>query len=203
MGGKGMKIVFSGLVLGLMAICLVACSKNAPQPSAQPNETLVMSSEVESTVAKVEAVDLKARKVTLSSLQGDLFIIHVSKEAVNLRRVKKGDMVDISYGRELTVWLAEPGSVADEQATAVVRAKPGSQPQGMGVRESNFTAKILAMDKVNELAKLELANGSVVVVKVQNPENLKKLKVGDTLGISYLEVVDIAVRKGSKQGSKR
>ena len=59
------------------------------------------------------------------------------------------------------------------------------------------------MDKVNELAKLELANGSVVVVKVQNPENLKKLKVGDTLGISYLEVVDIAVRKGSKQGSKR
>ena len=66
-----MKIVFSGLVLGLMTLCLVACSKNAPQPSAQPNETLVMSSEVESTVAKVEAVDLKARKVTLSSLQGD------------------------------------------------------------------------------------------------------------------------------------
>ena len=64
----------------------------------QPDETLVMSSEVESTVAKVEAVDLKTRKVTLSSLQGDLFIIHVSKEAVNLRRVKKGDMVDISYG---------------------------------------------------------------------------------------------------------
>ncbi|MCG4878386.1 hypothetical protein L0N00_18300, partial [Eggerthella lenta] len=58
-------------------------------------------------------------------------------------------------------------------------------------------------DKVNELAKLELANGSVVVVKVQNPENLKKLKVGDTLGISYLEVVDIAVRKGSKQSAKQ
>lgn len=44
MGGKGMKIVFSGLVLGLMTLCLVGCSKNAPQPSAQPNETLVVSS---------------------------------------------------------------------------------------------------------------------------------------------------------------
>ena len=194
-----MKTVFSGLVLGLMVICLGACSKSAPQPSVPPGENLVSSSEVQTTVAKVEAVDLKARKVTLSSLQGDLFIIHVSKEAVNLRRVKKGDMVDISYGRELTVWLAEPGSVADEQATAVVRAKPGSQPQGMGVRESNFTAKILAIDKTNELAKVELANGSVFVVKVENPENLNKVKVGDTLGISYLEVVDIAVRKGSKR----
>ena len=38
---------------------------------------------------------------------------------------------------------------------------------------------------------------------MQNPENLKKLKVGDTLGISYLEVVDIAVRKAHKQGTKQ
>ena len=194
-----MKTVFFGVVLGLMMLCLVACSKKAPQSSDQPAEPLVSSSEVESTVAKVEAVDLKARKVTLSSLQGDLFIIHVSKEAVNLRRVKKGDMVDISYGRELKVWMAEPGDVVNEQSTVVVRAKPGSKPQGMGVTETNVTAKILALDKTNELAKLELANGKVVTVKVQNPENLNKVKVGDTLGISYLEVVDIAVRKGSKR----
>lgn len=194
-----MKTVFSGLVLGLMVMCLVGCNKKAPQPSDQPAERLVSSSEVQSTVAKVEAVNLKERKVTLSSLQGDLFIIHVGKEAVNLPRVKKGDMVDISYGRELKVWVAEPGTVINKQSTAVVRAKPGSQPQGMGVTETNITAKILALDKVNELAKLELANGSVVVVKVENPDNLNKVKVGDTLGINYLEVVDIAVRKGSKR----
>lgn len=194
-----MKTVFFGVVLGLMMLCLVACSKKAPQSSDQPAEPLVSSSEVESTVAKVEAVDLKARKVTLSSLQGDLFIIHVGKEAVNLPQVKKGDMVDISYGRELKVWMAEPGDVVNEQSTVVVRAKPGSKPQGMGVTETNVTAKILALDKTNELAKLELANGKVVTVKVQNPENLNKVKVGDTLGISYLEVVDIAVRKGSKR----
>ena len=194
-----MKTVFSGVVLGLMMICLVACSKKAPQSSDQPAEPLVSSSEVESTVAKVEAVDLKARKVTLSSLQGDLFIIHVGKEAVNLPQVKKGDMVDISYGRELKVWMAEPGDVVNEQSTVVVRAKPGSKPQGMGVTETNVTAKILALDKTNELAKLALANGKVVTVKVQNPDNLNKVKVGDTLGISYLEVVDIAVRKGSKR----
>lgn len=94
-------------------------------------------------MAKVEVVDLKARKVTLSSLQGDLFIIHVSKEAVNLRRVKKGDMVDISYGRELTVWLAEPGSVADEQATVAVRPNPDPSRRAWSKR-IELTAKILA-----------------------------------------------------------
>ena len=194
-----MKTVFFGVVLGLMMLCLVACSKKAPQSSDQPAEPLVSSSEVESTVAKVEAVDLKARKVTLSSLQGDLFIIHVGKEAVNLPQVKKGDMVDISYGRELKVWMAEPGEVLNEQSATVIRAKPGSKPQGMGVRETSVTAKILALDKTNELAKLELANGTVVVVKVENPANLNKVNVGDTLAISYLEVLDIAVRKGSRR----
>ena len=194
-----MKTVFSGLALGLMVICLVACSKKAPQPSAQPGESLVISSEVETTVAKVKAVDLKSRKVTLTSLEGDVFIIHVGKEAVNLPQVKKGDLVDISYGHELKVWMAEPGEVLNDQSTVVVRAKPGSKPQGMGVTETNITAKILALDKANELAKLELANGKVVVVKVENPANLDKVNVGDTLAINYLEVVDITVRKGSKR----
>ena len=194
-----MKTVFSGLVLGLMVICLGACSKSAPQPSVPPGENLVSSSEVKTTVAKVEAVDLKSRKVTLSSLQGDLFIIHAGKEAVNLPQLKKGDMVDISYGQELKVWMAEPGEVLNEQSAAVIRAKPGSKPQGMGVRETSVTAKILALDKTNELAKLELANGSVVVVKVENPANLNKVNVGDTLAISYLEVLDIAVRKGARR----
>ena len=194
-----MKTVFSGLALGLMVICLVACSKRAPQPYAQPGESLATSSEVETTVAKVEAVDLKSRKVTLSSLQGDLFIIHAGKEAVNLPQLKKGDLVDISYGQELKVWMAEPGEVINDQSTVVVRAKPGSKPQGMGVTETNITAKILALDKTNELAKLELANGKVVVVRVENPANLDRVKVGDTLAINYLEVVDIAVRKGSKR----
>ena len=194
-----MKTVFSGLVLGLMLICLGACSKSAPQPSVPPGESLVNSSEVKTTVAKVEAVDLKSRKVTLSSLQGDLFIIHAGKEAVNLPQLKKGDMVDISYGHELKVWMAEPGEVLNEQSEVVVRAKPGSKPKGMGVRETNVTAKILAIDKTNELARLELANGSVVVVKVENPANLNKVNVGDTLAISYLEVLDIAVRKGARR----
>ena len=194
-----MKTVFSGLVLGLMLICLGACSKSAPQPSVPPGESLVSSSEVKTTVAKVEAVDLKSRKVTLSSLQGDLFIIHAGKEAVNLPQLKKGDMVDISYGQELKVWMAEPGEVLNEQSEVVVRAKPGSKPQGMGVRETSVTAKILAIDKTNELAKLELANGSVVVVKVENPANLNKVNVGDTLAISYLEVLDIVVRKSARR----
>jgi hypothetical protein len=194
-----MKKVFSGLALGLMAISLVACSKSAPQPSAPPNTKLVQRSEVTTTVAKVVSVDLKARKLTVSSLQGEIFIVHVSKEAVNLPRVKKGDLIDISYGHELEVRVAEPGEEMNDQSSVVTRAKPGAKPQRTGVKQTNITAKILALDKDSQLAELQLADGTVSVVKVQNPATLEKVNVGDTLAISYLEVVDISVRKAAKR----
>lgn len=194
-----MKTVFSGLLIGLMAMSLMACSsKSAPQPSAPPNTKLVQSSEVTTTVAKVVSVDMKTRKLTVSSLKGDIFIVHVSKEAVNLRKVKKGDLLDISYGHELEVRVAEPGEEVNEQTSVVTRAKPGAKPQRTGVKQTNITAKILALDKDSQLAQLQLADGTVSVVKVQNPATLDKVNVGDTLAISYLEVVDVSVRKGAK-----
>ena len=42
-----------------------------------------------------------------------------------------------------------------------------------------------------------MADGSVAI-KVQNPANLDKVKVGDTILIRYLEAVEISV-KGKKR----
>ena len=38
-----------------------------------------------------------------------------------------------------------------------------------------------------------------MVVKVKNPANLDKVKAGDTIAISYIEAVDIAVTKKAKR----
>ena len=61
------------------------------------------------------------------------------------------------------------------------------------------TAKIFAVDKANQLVKLEFIDGTDVVVKVQNPANLERVKAGDTIAISYIEAVDIAVKKKVKR----
>ena len=47
-------------------------------------------------------------------------------------------------------------------------------------------------------ATLKMADGSVATVKVQNPANLDKVKVGDTILIRYLAAVEISV-KGKKR----
>lgn len=203
-----MRKGFSLVAIGCVAASLMACSGSTPKDAAPPAATVeqaapasplnVKRSEVQTTVAKVEAIDLKTRMVTLRSLEGKVFTIHVGKEAVNLPQVKKGNLVEITYGQELKVRLAEPGEVRDDQVAVITGAKPGAQPHGVGYTETNVTAKILELDKTNELAKLEFADGTIAVVKVQNPANLDKVKVGDSIAITYIEVLEIAVKKGKK-----
>ncbi|MTJ93543.1 MAG: hypothetical protein F8N36_11860 [Desulfovibrio sp.] len=195
-----MKSACKVLVIGLLALSMFACAKTPPPPAPDTTTPLTwQSSELKTTVATVTAVNLKTRKVTLRSPEGRAFTIHVGKDVVNLRQVKKGDVITVTFSRELEVFLAEPGEQINEQTVVVATAKPGSKPRGVGVTQTIVTAKIYAVDKANQLVKMEFIDGTDVVVKAQNPANLDKVKAGDTIAISYIEAVDIAVNKKVKR----
>lgn len=167
-------------------------------PPPAPSNLNVERSSVSTTVATIEAINLKTRMVKVRSLEGKPFTIHVGEEAVNLPQAKVGDKVEITYAQSLEVRMAEPGEVRNETATVMGGAKPGSKPAGVEITETIITATILDLDKVNEMATLKMADGSVATVKVQNPANLDKVKVGDTIAITYIEAVGIKV-KGKKR----
>lgn len=196
-----MKKILNLATMMLCAVTLMACAQpeQPSSPKEEPRSELkVERAEVKTGVAIVEAVDLKTRMVNLRSLEGRHFTIHVGKEAVNLPQLRKGDRVEVTYGQALEVRMAEPGEVRNETETVIGRAKPGSKPGMIGGSETTITATILDIDKVKEMATLKMADGVVTTVKVQNPANLDKVKVGDTIVISYLEVLEISV-KGKKK----
>jgi len=183
-----MKILLKGAILVMLTAGITACAE--PE---KPSSLNVERSTVSSTVATIESVDLKTRMVKLRSLEGRPFTIHVGDEAVNLPQAKAGDKVEITYSQSLEVRMAEPGEIRNETDIIVGGATPGSKPSGIGITETNITATILELDKVNETATLKMADGVVAKVKVQNPANLDKVKVGDTIAISYLEAIEINV----------
>ncbi len=177
-----------------LAASLAACA-----PAEQKESGLkIERSEQATTVATVEAIDHKTRIVQLRSLEGRPFMVRVSKEAVNLPQVKAGDQVEVTYAREIEVTMAEPGEVVNETDVVLERAKLGAKPKGAAISQTRFTATILDLNKEQELATLEMADGSIGTVKVKNPANLDKVKVGDTILIRYLEAVEISV-KGKKR----
>ncbi|MBV5316177.1 MAG: hypothetical protein JZU50_00055 [Desulfobulbaceae bacterium] len=179
------------LMMAAMALTLTlcACADTTPKKELQVERANVVS-----VTATVDKIDLKKRIVTIRGPEGNLRKVHVGKEVVNLPQVRVGDKVTLDYVESLAVRMAQPGEVRDEVKGLVGRAKPGDKPGYVEETETTVTATILNLDKTKETVTLKGPDGDVVVVKVQDPANLDKVKVGDTIVITYTEALAIAVQ---------
>jgi hypothetical protein len=178
------------LMVTLVFLILVGCASGDPK-----NDLNIDRANFISVKATVEAVNMQTRMVTLRNPDGKSFTVYVGKEAINLPQVRVGDQVSVEYVEALAVRMAQPGEVRDETTLEVGRKNPGSKPGGVEVIETTVTAKIEDIDKINEIVSLRLPDGGIRIVKVQNPANLKKVKVGDTIVITYTEALAISVKK--------
>ena len=144
--------------------------------------------------ASVTAIDLKTRMVTLKSPDGNETTIYVDKRARNLPQVKVGDVVKVAY-HEAVAWKVNKSNkaVPTEAQTAEVRAQPGEKPGGAVGQRITFTATIEAIDLANGTVTLKGPQGNSRTIKARNPANLKKVKVGDLVDITYTEAVAIKV----------
>ena len=181
--------------LGIMMVALIAAGLSACADSNPKSDLKIERANAVSKTAKVEAVDLKTRMVTLRSAEGKGFTVHAGDEVVNLPQVKAGDEVVVVYVNALSVRMAESGEFWDESVKEIAQAVPGSKPGAVEVNERMVTATIEDIDKSLGTASLRLADGNLNVVKVKDPANLDKVKVGDTIVITYSEAVGISVQK--------
>ena len=167
----------------------------ATQPKAAgdpPKGEISQAVEVQATVT---AIDLKTRMVTLKGPEGNETTIYVDERARNLPQVKVGDVVKIAYV-EAVAWQVRKSNKGAPTATtesAEVRAKPGEKPGGAAARRVSITATIEAIDLANGTVTLKGPQGNSRTIKARNPANLKKVKVGDLVDITYTEAVAIKV----------
>src|SRR6516165_9635899 len=90
------------------------------------------SSQTITTRAKVQAIDLATREVTLLGPEGNAFTVHAGDAVRNLDKVKVGDTVAATYYASIVLVLSAPGTqVPDNQVNAAVaRAGKGQMPAG-------------------------------------------------------------------------
>ena len=180
-----------GLLLALVLTLNVwACTNTSPK-----NELNVNRSNVVSLTATVEAIDMEKRILTVRGPEGLPLKVHAGKEVINLPQVRVGDKIVLEYLQSLAVRMAKPGEIRGETTGMISAAKPGSKPGILGTTETTVTATIMALDEVNETATLKGSDGGVIVVKVQDPTNFAKVKVGETIVITYIEALALSVKE--------
>jgi hypothetical protein len=174
-------------------VAVVACATSTEQ-----KELAVEKSRVVKVTATVEALDLASRMVTLRAPEGNTITFRVDESVKNLPQVEVGDQVVVGYYESVAVRMAKPGESKGGTVSALGTAEPGARPAGMEARQVTITASIEAIDKEQSLVTLKGPDGNVETVKVMDPKNLEKVKVGDRIVITYTEALAISVEEVKK-----
>ena len=181
------------LALALAAAPALAAPDAKPDPakSAQKSSTISVS-------AVVDAIDYKTRQVTLDTMKGKVDIV-VSEDVKNLDKIKKGDTVTVAYHEGL---LAEARPATDAEKSqplqeTVVGGTGGDKPKaGVGYQVKAVTT-VVAIDKAKQEITFKGPRGKVETIHAEDPKNLDKVKVGDTVVFTYTEAIAVSVTPGA------
>jgi hypothetical protein len=199
-----MKRTVIGMLAG-MAILLFAAGGWAAEHAAKAEGKKAPPSWKTSTMveeaATVQAVDQKTRMVTLKGSKGNELTFHAGPDVRNLAQVKVGDVVKVSYYEAVGVRVLKEGEQPPPtgEVSAMTRAPHGAMPGGAAGSETTVVAKITAIDMKAKTATLQGENGNSITVTPRHPDNLKKVKVGDRIVITYTEAIAIKVEREYKK----
>jgi hypothetical protein len=147
--------------------------------------------------ARVAAVDLGKRLVTVRDASGGEATFHADEAVKNLAQVKVGDEVVGQLMESIVLELREP--TAEEKTSGaevlevVAAAEPGQKPAGAYVRQIRAVLVVEAIDRAAGTATLRGPAGNSRTIAARDRANLERVKVGDTVVATYTEALKLEV----------
>jgi len=152
--------------------------------------------------ATVVAIDPASRTVTLKRANGEVSEIAVGDQVRNFNQIKVGDIVRAHYTQALALELKEgaPADAGPPKVENIVSppAPAGAKPGGAVARKITATADVIAVDAAKGAVTLRGPEGKEVDLNVQDPAQLKNIKTGDHVKVTYVEALAISVEEPAK-----
>jgi hypothetical protein len=151
--------------------------------------------------AKVKAVDVANRTVTLQNEAGATQTFKVGPEVKRLDEFAVGDTIVIEYEQGLALEFQPAGSetVTPTVTTGGAVAGKDQAPGAVAAAGVQATVTVTAIDQGKRLVSFQGPGGNVYQVKAGPKIQLEKLKVGDRLLATYVEAVAIKLEKAKKK----
>jgi hypothetical protein len=194
---QSLPLVFIAMMsTALMAEAVAQTAPSTAMPSGRAERTVSGS-------AIVEAVDLDKRLLVLKRDDGTTVTVRVDDRVKNLPQVRVGDRVQANYREAVAFQVRPAGQVAPSTSMkeGLTTAKPGERPAGVATQEATIIATIAAINPDKPSVHLRTADGEVTEVRVRDPNNLKKVKVGDQVEVTYTTALALSVVDTSTAGS--
>jgi Cu/Ag efflux protein CusF len=197
--GRASLIALVALALPIMA---QAGDTEAPkaeaQAEAQPEVKASGRAMVMEAEAKITAVDLKTRQVTLLGPGGNTFTLQSQDKAIALEDVKVGDSVVVTYIAAIESELraptaeeiAEPWVVLDEEAVS-------EDPSHPGIADMRVIRAVVTIEGMNRQAGTVTildSRGMLHLIGDVEPEKMEGVTLGQTAVIVFAEAMALTLK---------
>ncbi|MFJ2363220.1 hypothetical protein ACIPIN_05755 [Pseudomonas sp. NPDC087697] len=160
--------------------------------------------EADQLVTKVLSVDAANHQVVVEGADGQPVHVQLSDKAKDLGHLKAGDKVQVDVTHSVAVVLdtdVEKGLPSASESSGDARAtKDNPNPGGEAFRHVQVQLKITAIDLKKHQVTFENPAGVKKTVTVEKPEiraKLKDLKVGQSVVVTYTDVLKITTEHES------
>ena len=182
------------------AMCLLFMASASQLPAWQDGDDAVVSREESISidlVATISGIDYESRELQLKDAQGHERKVTAAPRVLRFNELKVGDQVSATLEISATAELREPTeeelAKLDEVMRGVVRL-PGEGPlAGSLVETTTSVVTVVGLDLLSRIVTVMNEDGYLVDVKAQSEDNLKKMRLGDSIVISYTAAIAASV----------
>ena len=180
-----------GMMSGALTLGLFAGAVALAQVKEIPGERVTKT-------GTVEAIDHKARVLSLRNEKGEIVTADVPAAAQRFDAVKVGDKVTVTYYDNVTVRLKQPGEKPVNTLEGALTPTAGDKPAGTLAAQRTMTAKVEAIDEKVPSITFTGPNGWKYSRRVLDKKALKQVKVGDQVDFTWTEAIQLTVEGPQK-----
>lgn len=195
-------VIISALSAILSILCPPASAAETTHPSAGAAKLDIKHSSLTGVTAKVESINPATREVTLKGPLGNVVALIAGPEVVRFDEIKVGDEVTALYYISLAGELREPTEDEKKYPLKITeesgRKTKDKSPGAAGSKTIKVVATVVGLDLPTQTVTLVGPKGNTGAIRVEKEDNLKKLRLGDSVIVTYTEAVAVSLKKAEK-----
>ena len=191
------------LAFAVLATPVAVVAQQEPQAAVlaatAPGKAAV--GEVIQLQGKVSSIDKAKRVVVVTGPHGNHINFNCGEEVRNFDQIRVGDLVTLTYAQALALELrkvANNGIRERVETEQSVRAKPGEKPGAAVEKTVQVIANVVAVNPKAQTVTLRGVKRTVELA-VNDPAQLKEIKVGDQVEATYVEAVALEVTAAKRK----
>jgi hypothetical protein len=199
-----MKKAFHYSIVCSALIALPLFTARADEQAGAKSEGIGrMKAVLVSVTASVESIDYTNREITLKGPLGNEETFIVDKRVKRFGEIKVGDNIAADYYVSIAAELRKPTPEEEKHPIVVLdglaKAPESTAPAAGGLRRIKVVTTIEGLNRPMQTLTVKGPLGRYHTVRVEDPSNLPKMRIGDNIVVVYTEALAVSLEKVEKK----